>query len=124
MDSETQPGDLVLEDISGNTCRMEQPPRRATHASATSDTRQPPRDHRALRLTQRPRRPWVVTAGADWDPHQVEGPLNVPPQWFARSSGADASARAVTSASVMKDADEDIARAPALSGAVDHRWAR
>jgi hypothetical protein len=47
----------------------------------------PPRDHPPLRLTQRPRRPWVVTAGADWDPRQVEGPLNVPPQWFARSSG-------------------------------------
>jgi hypothetical protein len=36
MDSETQHGYRVLADISGNTCRMEQPPRRATHASATA----------------------------------------------------------------------------------------
>lgn len=70
---------------------------------------------------------WLGFDVVTGDPGRLSptGPLNVPPpNGLLEVLGADASARALTSASVMTDADEDIARAPALSGAVDRRQAR
>jgi hypothetical protein len=66
---------------------------------------------------------WLGFDVVTGDPGRLSptGPLNVPPPMGCSKFGADASARAVTSASMMTDADEDIARAPALSGAVDRR---
>jgi hypothetical protein len=124
MDSETEHGYLVLADISGNTCRMEQhlggqrmrQLQRYAPASARSPT---PTSHPTATATMGRDGRGGLGSSSGRGPAKRPAPMVCSKFW-----GADASARAVTSASVMKDADEDIARAAAASGAVDHRWAR